>query len=225
MKSIELCAGIGGITLAAEWAGIETVAFCERDPFCQKVLNKHWPSIPIFDDVCTLNKQVLEERGVDVGTIELISGGYPCQPFSLAGKQLGEGDEDTYGMSFSGLPKKLGLLGWFWENVFGHVNNGLSEVIRDLKVSVTKQGQLYYRLKQLERHTKEKGSLSLLATPTASQSYKKIRPLAPSEASGKHDKVLPGSIGEHFPSYIGQYPNPEFVEWMMGFPENWTKVD
>lgn len=72
---------------------------------------------------------------------------------------------------------------------------------------------------------KGKGSLSLLATPTASQAYKRIRPLAPSEANGKHGKVLPGSLGENFESYIGKYPNPAFVEWMMGYPENWTKID
>lgn len=75
MKSIELFAGIGGIALAAEWAGIETVAFCEKDPFCQKILNKHWPEVPIFDDVRTLNKQTLIEKGViePDGTIDIIS--------------------------------------------------------------------------------------------------------------------------------------------------------
>ncbi|MDI6660027.1 DNA cytosine methyltransferase, partial [Bacillus subtilis] len=47
MKSIELFAGIGGIARAAEWAGFETVAFCESEPFCQKVLNKNFPGVPI----------------------------------------------------------------------------------------------------------------------------------------------------------------------------------
>jgi DNA (cytosine-5)-methyltransferase 1 len=91
MRSIELFAGIGGIALAAEWAGIETVAFCEREPFCQKVLNKHWPDVPIFDDVRTLNKDVLEQRGIK--EIDLISGGFPCQPYSIAGKKQGSEDE------------------------------------------------------------------------------------------------------------------------------------
>lgn len=92
MKSIELFAGIGGIALAAEWAGVETVAFCEREPFCQKVLNKHWPDVPIFNDVKTLNRKMLEEKGViEPGeTVDIISGGYPCQPFSIAGERKGE---------------------------------------------------------------------------------------------------------------------------------------
>jgi hypothetical protein len=64
-----------------------------------------------------------------------------------------------------------------------------------------------------------------LATPSASQNYKPIRPLAPSEATGKHGKVLPGSLGEKWPEHIGKPINPQFVEWMMGFPKNWTKID
>ncbi|MET3658349.1 DNA cytosine methyltransferase [Sporosarcina psychrophila] len=95
MKSIELFSGIGGIALAAEWAGIETVAFCEQEPFCQKVLNKHWPDVPIFDDVCTLNRKVLEEKGViePGGTVDIISGGWPCQPFATVNRNR-KGKED-----------------------------------------------------------------------------------------------------------------------------------
>lgn len=51
MKMLSLFSGIGGIDLAAQWAGIDTVAFCEKDKFCQKVLAKHWPNVPCFDDV------------------------------------------------------------------------------------------------------------------------------------------------------------------------------
>jgi DNA (cytosine-5)-methyltransferase 1 len=91
MRSIELFAGIGGIALAAEWAGVKTVGFCERDPFCQKVLNKHWQDVPIFDDVRTLTKEVLESHGIK--DVDLISGGFPCQPYSIAGKKQGSDDE------------------------------------------------------------------------------------------------------------------------------------
>lgn len=96
MKSIELFAGIGGIALAAEWAGIDTVAFCEQNAFCQKVLNKHWPDVPIFDDVCKLDRKALEAKGViNPGeTVDLISGGWPCQPFATVNrKRKGKDDE------------------------------------------------------------------------------------------------------------------------------------
>ncbi|USK54387.1 DNA cytosine methyltransferase [Cytobacillus solani] len=133
MKSIELFAGIGGIALAAEWAGIETVALCERDPFCQQVLNKHWPSVPIFDDICTLNKQALEERGVDVGTIELISGGYPCQPFSVAGERKGEDDDRHLWPEVKRLLQEIQPTWFVGENVAGHITLGLDTVLFDLE--------------------------------------------------------------------------------------------
>lgn len=84
MRMLSLFSGIGGIDLAAQWAGIETVAFCEIEPFCKKVLKKHWPSIPIFDDIRNLNKEVL--INADIGGIDIVAGGFPCQPFSIAGK-------------------------------------------------------------------------------------------------------------------------------------------
>lgn len=133
MKSIELFAGIGGIALAAEWAGIETVAFCEREPFCQKVLNKHWPSVPIFDDVCTLNKKKLEERGVDVGAVDIISGGYPCQPFSNAGDRKGEKDDRHLWPEVKRLLQEIRPTWFIGENVAGHITLGLDSVLFDLE--------------------------------------------------------------------------------------------
>jgi DNA (cytosine-5)-methyltransferase 1 len=91
MTHLELFAGIGGIALASEWAGFEHVGFVERDPFCQKVLAKHWPHVPIYDDVRTFDGTKF--RGVD-----LISGGFPCQPHSLAGSRKASSDErDLWG--------------------------------------------------------------------------------------------------------------------------------
>lgn len=88
-KGINLFARIGGIALAAEWVGIETIAFCEREPICQKVLNKNFSGVPIFDDVCTLNRQLLKEKGmIESGeTIDIISGGFPCQLTVLPGSE------------------------------------------------------------------------------------------------------------------------------------------
>jgi DNA (cytosine-5)-methyltransferase 1 len=91
VKHLELFAGIGGIALASEWAGFEHVGFVERDPFCQKVLAKHWPHVPIYDDVTTFDGTRF--RGVD-----LISGGFPCQPHSVAGSRKASADErDLWG--------------------------------------------------------------------------------------------------------------------------------
>lgn len=62
------------------------------------------------------------------------------------------------------------------------------------------------------------------ATPTASQNHKKIRKLTPSEKNGTHGKILPGSLGEQYPETIGRYPNPQYLEWMMGFPIGWSEA-
>ncbi|WP_052752975.1 YopX family protein [Paenibacillus larvae] len=104
MRKLSLFSGIGGIDLAAKWAGIETVAFCEKEPFPQKVLRKHWPNTPIYDDVCTLTREVLERDGIITRnrTIDLISAGYPCQPFSNAGKRKGKEDFSPL-LQFTGM--------------------------------------------------------------------------------------------------------------------------
>ena len=83
LRVLDLFAGAGGFTLAGEMAGgFETVAFCEIDKYAQRVLRKNWPGVPIFDDVMKL-------KGADVGSIDVITGGFPCQDVSAAGKKLG----------------------------------------------------------------------------------------------------------------------------------------
>ncbi len=82
MKVLDLFSGIGGFSLGLERAGMETVAFCEIEEFPRKVLRKHWPDVPIYEDVRTL-------KGSDVGPIDIICGGFPCQDLSVAGKQSG----------------------------------------------------------------------------------------------------------------------------------------
>lgn len=130
MNALSLFSGIGGIDLAAEWAGIKTVAFCEREPFPQKVLKKHWPDVPIYDDVCTLTKERLEEDGI--GTIELIHGGYPCQPFSVAGERKGSEDDRHLWPEVKRLLETIRPRWFVGENVAGHITLGLDEVLSDL---------------------------------------------------------------------------------------------
>ena len=86
MKVLDLFSGIGGFSLGLERAGMETVAFCEIEPFCQKVLAKHWPGVPIYDDVREITAERLRADGIFP---EVITGGFPCQDISLAGKQAG----------------------------------------------------------------------------------------------------------------------------------------
>lgn len=89
MRVLDLFSGIGGFSLGLERAGMMTVAFCEVDPFCQQVLRKRWPTVPIYNDVRDLSSQHL--TGDKIGTVDLICGGFPCQDIShaSAGRRLG----------------------------------------------------------------------------------------------------------------------------------------
>jgi DNA (cytosine-5)-methyltransferase 1 len=83
---IDLFSGIGGFALAALWAGFETIVFCEKDKYCQKVLNKHWPNVPIIEDIH-------EFKGSDYTGATILTAGVPCQPASTAGKRRGKEDD------------------------------------------------------------------------------------------------------------------------------------
>jgi len=89
MRHLDLFSGIGGFALAASWVWgdeHEIVGFCEIDSFCKKVLKKHWPDVPIYSDIKGL-------KGDQFNAVELVTGGFPCQPFSKAGKRKGKGDD------------------------------------------------------------------------------------------------------------------------------------
>ncbi len=84
MKVIDLFSGIGGFSLGLERAGFETIVFCEIDPYCRKVLRKHWPNVPIHEDIRTF-------RGF---AVDVITGAFPCQPYSSAAR--GRNRRDSY---------------------------------------------------------------------------------------------------------------------------------
>ncbi len=87
MRHLDLFSGIGGFALAAQWAGIKTVAFCEIEPYAQKVLKKNFPNVPIYSNIYELKRSDIN------GTVDIITGGFPCQPFSVAGRKKGTKDD------------------------------------------------------------------------------------------------------------------------------------
>jgi DNA (cytosine-5)-methyltransferase 1 len=126
MNVLDLFSGIGGFSLGLERAGMTTVAFCEVDPWCRRVLAKHWPDVPCFDDVRTL-------KGEDVGSVQLICGGYPCTPFSQAGKRRGAEDDRHLWPEMFRIIKDIRPAWVICENVAGHVSMGLDDVLSDLE--------------------------------------------------------------------------------------------
>jgi len=96
LKVLDLFSGIGGFSLGLErTGGFETVAFCEIEPFPRKVLAKHWPEVPCYEDVTKLTGDILRRDGISV---DVITGGFPCQDISAAGRQAGIGEGTRSGL-------------------------------------------------------------------------------------------------------------------------------
>ena len=130
MRVLDCFAGIGGFSLGLERAGFETVAFCEIEPYCQKVLAKHWPEVPIYDDIRRVTADRLIRDGIRP---DVITGGFPCQDISDAGDRKGLAGER------SGLWRELArLIGELrpryaiMENVSALCHRGLAECLGDL---------------------------------------------------------------------------------------------
>ena len=132
LKVLDLFSGIGGFSLGLEWTGgFETVAFCEIEKFPQQVLKKHWSHVPIYSDVKELTYEKLRADGIV--RPDIITGGYPCQPFSVAGKQAGERDERHLWPEMFRLIKECRPSWVIGENVSGHIKLGLDTALDNLE--------------------------------------------------------------------------------------------
>ena len=131
MKVLDLFSGIGGFSLGLHRAGMETVAFCEIEPYPQAVLRKNFPGVPIYDDVRTVTAERLRADGID--TADLVCGGFPCQPFSVAGKQLGKEDDRFLWPEMLRIVQEFKPTWVIGENVAGFVNMALDDCTTDLE--------------------------------------------------------------------------------------------
>ena len=133
LRLLDLFSGIGGFSLGLESTGFfKTIAFCEKDEFCKKVLNKHWSQIPIYDDIKTINAGQI--------SADIVSGGFPCQPFSVAGKQRGKQDDRYLWPEMLRVVTEVKPRWFIGENVSGLININEGMVLRQVCDDLEKQG-------------------------------------------------------------------------------------
>ena len=132
LKVLDLFSGIGGFSLGLESTGFfETVAFCEKDDFCKKVLQKHWGDIKIYDDI----RSVKDEIQADV-----VTGGFPCQSFSQAGLQKGRADDRFLWNEMFDVIKKVRPRWVIGENVQGIINIEEGMVLKQVQDDLASEG-------------------------------------------------------------------------------------
>jgi len=120
--------GIGGFDLAARWAGIETLWQIENNEYCWKVLDRHFPNSKKYKDIKEVNPNELE-------SVNIISGGFPCQPFSFAGKRRGKTDDRYVWPRMLEIIQLVKPSYVLCENVFGIINVALDQTIADLEAA------------------------------------------------------------------------------------------
>ncbi|MGX7706337.1 DNA cytosine methyltransferase [Methylobacterium sp. Gmos1] len=131
LRVLDLFSGIGGFSLGLErTGGFETVAFCEIEPFCQRVLAKHWPEVPCYDDVRDLTADRLRADGI---AVDVICGGFPCQDISISGPGAGlSGARSGLWFEYARLIGELRPRYAIVENVAELLDRGIDQVLGTL---------------------------------------------------------------------------------------------
>lgn len=194
---LDLFSGIGGFAIAAERCGWKTVAFCEREKFCQRVLQKHWPSVPIIDDIHDLDGR--EYRGVD-----LLTGGFNCQPYSHAGRKLGALDHRAIWPEMLRVVTEARPRFIVAENVVGIINLELDDVLSSLEAASYSVGTVVVPACAVDaRHRRDR--VWIIGSDTLANTGSGRRPGSgqPSDASNQEahrerqaDESLDGCIGQ-----------------------------
>ena len=211
---IDLFSGIGGFAIAAERCGWKTVAFCEREKFCQRVLRKHWPSVPIIDDIHNLDGR--EYQGVS-----LLTGGFPCQPFSHAGQRRGADDDRAIWPEMLRVITEARPRFVVAENVAGIINLELDNVLSSLEAASYSVGAVVVPACAVDaRHRRDRVWIIGSDTLANPGSGRRPRPGQPVNASNQEahrerqaDESLDGSVGQEWEA------EPDVGRVAYGIPE------
>lgn len=127
MNHLSLFSGIGGFDLAAKWMGWNNIAHVEKNEYCRKILNKHFPKSQSYEDIKEFDGTKYR------GSIDIISGGFPCQPFSVAGNQKSKDDDRYLWPEMLRIIREIKPRWIVGENVFGIIKLGLDDVLASLE--------------------------------------------------------------------------------------------
>lgn len=193
MTHLDLFSGIGGFALAAQQLGWVTKQFVEIDKHCQKILEKNFPNVPIHNDIKTFNSKIFK------GKIEIITGGFPCQPFSVAGKQRGTSDNRYLWPEMLRVIREIRPTYVVCENVPGIIKLAFEKVCSSLEkekytvesfiIPACSVGAIHRRNRVWIIAYSKSGSKS-----TIKSSAKKMFSLQKEERQPKHSAVIPGRI-------------------------------
>ena len=256
MKVFDIFSGIGGFSIGLEAASMQTVAFCEINPFCRQILKKHWPSVPIFSDITVIDKEDLKA----LPRIDIIAGGFPCQDISVAGKKKGiAAKRSGLWKEFARLINEIGPKYAIIENVANLRSTGLISVLQDLWaigynaewhcIPASAFGAPHRRdriwiIAYPACNSKVRLSIGKEETESAFGDSCKNAPNADQQGlqrCGGFEEISPICSQEQIGMYYcrrgikqwGEEPlevarlkderlNPDWVEWLMGYPISWT---
>jgi hypothetical protein len=225
---LDLFSGIGGFSYAAERlvGGFKTVAFCDSDEPCRKVLRKHWPDAPIFTDVRSLTAQDIQP--LCPNGLSLITAGFPCQDLSVAGKQAGyDGKRSVLFYEIIRLARELRPKFLLLENVRNLLSHKDGETFQETLFQIAQAG---YDAEWAVIPASDVGpaivesASGLLPTPTT-RDYKDSGPNVNYQKAADKGR-LPGAIVVQCSAQNGgaTYLSPCFVEEMMGYEVGWTDL-
>ena len=253
---LDIFSGIGGFSLGLEKTGMKTIAFCEINSFCQKILKKHWQSVPVFSDITILTNKDFKA----LPKIDVIAGGFPCQDISVAGKGGGiaakrSGLWKEFARLINEIRPKYAII----ENVANLRSQGLISVLQDLwEIGYDAQWHCIPASAFGAPHRRDRiwivaypsciGKAGLSCREKTSQSisgsnrkdvfgykvsglqgnyqFKVVR-----RVSSQEIRIYRNTKGfaqwgvepETIPRLIEERLNPDWVEWLMGFPHGWTE--
>ncbi len=134
IKHASLFSGIGGFDLAAEWMGWDNIFHCEWNPFGQKILKHYWPESISYGDITAT------DFSIHRGRIDILTGGFPCQPYSVAGKRLGKEDDRHLWPEMLRAIREIAPRWVVGENVRGIINWDAGVVFNEVQIELEAEG-------------------------------------------------------------------------------------